>query len=134
MARPYIPQVEKRILPLIDITVILVGILILLIGNPEIGSNPVLVLEVSGSKVLHGSDVVASGDQIDENVARAAIVLAHSSGFSAIEIQAGETRHELSARQLTSIERQLKQIAIIVAKELETRSLPVRTTTRSEQR
>ena len=132
MAKVYVPQIEKRILPLLDITVIMLGILILLIGNPQLGAAPVLVLEIAGDRIVHGTEVVATGGDVDEDAATAVIRSAHASGFGGIEILIPDQAHELSASHLASIERQLKQIAILVAAELQTRSLTVRTTSQTK--
>lgn len=116
----YTPRIEKRILPLLDITLILVGVLILVIGTPHFGEQRVFALELTDTSVLYGSDVVADQGQINQDVARRVVTLAMREGFDRIEIRIERTRHELSASDMERIERELEQISDDVATDLET--------------
>lgn len=112
-------KVEKRILPLLDITLILVGILILIIGTPQFGEHRVFALEISGHQILDGDSIIASGDELHETAARNMLTRAIVGGFNRIEIRNTETRYPLSARKITEIEQKLTSMASELSEELQ---------------
>jgi hypothetical protein len=110
-------RIEKRILPLLDITIILVGILILVIGNPEMGDQRTYLLTLSGSDIFDSNGIVAKDGQIDTDRARGMLERALSGDFRRIDIQNEEERHGLSGAQILSIERDLQLLAADIAAE-----------------
>ena len=111
-------RVEKRILPLLDITVILIGILILIIGTPQLGQHRVFALELSGTRVTYDGILVADGADIDSEGAREVIMRAIAGGFSRIEIRSAQDRYEMSATQIMRVEQALQEIVGHIATEV----------------
>lgn len=119
----YEVRLEKRILPLIDITVILVGILILLMGAPQISEHQLFVLQISGREVVYNDLIISSGSEIVEETTRDVLTRAITGGFNRIEIRPPSQRpYALSAREISSIEQQLQRVALQIVDELQLRS------------
>ena len=116
-------RIEKRILPLLDITIILVGILILVIGNPEMGDQKTYLLTLSGSDVVDTHGIVAQDGQLDPDRARAMLERALNGEYRRIDIQNEAERHGLSGAEIAAIEQALQMMAAEIAQE---RGIPQR--------
>jgi hypothetical protein len=116
MAKPEV-RLEKRILPLLDITLILVGILILVMGNPDIGEEKVFVAHFEGNQLIYEDTVIFDGRQINMNNARHMMRRAVSGGFSNVEIRDKGNDPALGFKVAEKIEQKLQQIAQTLASE-----------------
>ena len=104
-------KLEKRILPLLDITLILVGILILVIGNPNLGEKKVFVAQLEGNQLTHRDVIIFDGSQLNPANAKHMIRQALSGGFSRVEIWDDGTSPKLSYSVVSRIEQTLQKIA-----------------------
>lgn len=116
MAKPEV-RLEKRILPLLDITLILVGILILVMGNPDLGEEKVFVAHFEGNQLIYEDIVIFDGHQININNARHMMRRAVSGGFSNVEIRDKGKGPALEFKVAEKIEQKLQQIAQSLASE-----------------
>lgn len=113
-----LPQVsiEKRLLPLLDITLILVGILIVVMGTPSLGQDRVFIVPIIHGQLTYENMVIHDGEQMDLPNAARMLRIASSNGFSNVVIQT-EDNSPMGYDKTIEVEGQLQTIALKLAQE-----------------